>query len=107
MLEPLRESLNKTRIILASSSPRRKEILENIGLKLEIRPSLVEENLDRSLYAGKPADFVMDTAEIKADDVFHSAVMGSQQDRPVLVIGESSFFLKIVLNFPYLCISSL
>lgn len=34
------------KIILASSSPRRKDILESMGLKFEIIPSDYEENLD-------------------------------------------------------------
>jgi septum formation protein len=34
------------RIILASSSPRRREILERLGLRFEIKPSDVDETLD-------------------------------------------------------------
>ncbi len=34
----------------ASASPRRKEILENIRLPIEILPSDVEENLDKEEY---------------------------------------------------------
>ena len=32
------------RLILASASPRRRELLERIGLKPEIHPSTLEEN---------------------------------------------------------------
>ena len=33
-------------IILASNSPRRKEILESLGYKFRIAPSDIDENLD-------------------------------------------------------------
>ena len=36
-------------IILASASPRRKELLEQIGLKFEVEPSNYEENLNSEL----------------------------------------------------------
>jgi septum formation protein len=42
--------LNQQRtIILASASPRRKELLENIGLKFQVDPSDFPENLRRDL----------------------------------------------------------
>ena len=37
-------------IYLASASPRRKEILENINLPIEILPSDVDENLDKEAF---------------------------------------------------------
>ena len=74
MLEPLKHVLSSHRIILASGSPRRKEILSNSGLggKFEIIPSTAEENLDRTLAAYKenPWKFAEDTAQLKADEVF-------------------------------------
>jgi len=97
MLEPMREVLAKTRIILASASPRRKEILENVGLKIEVLPSLVEENLDKVSYAGRPDDFVKDTAELKADDVFKS-VSKSTVDSSLLVIGKVGFLHLLFLK---------
>ena len=97
MLEPMREVFAKTRIILASASPRRKEILENIGLKIEVLPSLAEENLDKIAYAGRPDDFVKDTAELKADDVFKS-VSKSALDRSLLVIGKVGFLHLLFFN---------
>ncbi len=87
----MREILAKTRIILASASPRRKEILQNIGLNIEIVPSLVEENLEKAAYAGRPEDFVIDTAELKADDVFKT-VSRSAPHSSLLVIGKGVFF---------------
>ena len=37
------------KIILASGSPRRKEILKNAGLDFEIHPSKYEEELDNNI----------------------------------------------------------
>ena len=74
MLEPLKHVLSSHRIVLASGSPRRKEILSNSGLggKFEIIPSTAEENLDRTLpvYKENPWKFAEDTAQLKAEEVF-------------------------------------
>lgn len=39
----LKESLKEWKVVLASASPRRKELLEQIGIIPDIRPSEVEE----------------------------------------------------------------
>ena len=38
------------KIILASNSPRRKELLEKSGLTFSVIPSSVEENISKSVY---------------------------------------------------------
>ena len=83
MLEPHRAILSTQRIVLASSSPRRKEILSNARLpSFEIVPPECEENLDRAAYANKPWDYAADTAELKAwcpdgdSQIFRSHVFG-------------------------------
>ena len=48
MILPYLSELNKKRIILASGSPRRKELLEGIGLNFEIITSNEDEDGDRS-----------------------------------------------------------
>lgn len=50
-------------IILASQSPRRKEIMEGAGFSVRVVPSDVEENADKSL---KPEDLVQSLAAQKA-----------------------------------------
>jgi len=55
----------KTRIILASASPRRRELLHQVGLAPEIVPSHVEEVVTGSL----PAEVVMELSAQKAEDV--------------------------------------
>lgn len=54
------------KIILASSSPRRKEILEMVGLKFEIDPSNYEEVLDQNL---NPSDLAEKLSLGKAQGV--------------------------------------
>jgi septum formation protein len=54
------------KIILASSSARRKEILENAGYKIEVKEPNVDENLHIKL---PPIDLVMKLALLKANSV--------------------------------------
>ena len=86
MLEPLRHILDKSTIVLASQSPRRKQILTNLGLNLVIKPSHAEENLDKSLYVGKPFEYTKDTAALKTDAVFQE-VDHEYENQNLLVIG--------------------
>ena len=55
----------KRRIILASASPRRRELLRQVGLEPEIVPSHVEEVITST----SPADVVMELSGQKAADV--------------------------------------
>lgn len=60
--------LKHKNIILASGSPRRKELIENIGLKVRLCPSLFEENLDPKSFDSF-SQFVEETALQKALEV--------------------------------------
>ncbi len=55
-----------TRIILASNSPRRKQLLENIGLKFEIIPDNTPEPMNDSL---EPYEIVKKLAKFKGENV--------------------------------------
>ncbi|XP_077984920.1 putative bifunctional dTTP/UTP pyrophosphatase/methyltransferase protein [Glandiceps talaboti] len=68
MLQPILHKLESQRIVLASGSPRRRDILRNIGLKFEVIKSRFEENLDKSSFAS-PVDYVNETARHKTMDV--------------------------------------
>ena len=66
------------RIILASASPRRRELLKQIGLSFEVMPSKKEEKAD----ADEPAGLVEALSLQKAQDVWEQA-----GDAEALVIG--------------------
>ena len=55
------------KIILASASPRRRELLEQLGVEFEIIPSQVEEKM-KSM---EPSRMVMELSEIKAEDIYN------------------------------------
>lgn len=65
MILPYLYELNKKRIILASSSPRRKELLEGIGLNIEIITSNEDEDGDRT----DPITYVKQNAYKKGHSV--------------------------------------
>lgn len=52
--------------ILASASPRRKELLTQAGFEFEVIPSAVEEKPEKAI----PSEIVMELASKKAEDVF-------------------------------------
>ena len=56
----------KTKIILASQSPRRRYLLERAGLSFDVIPSRLDED---SISAATPDDYVRDLAQAKAVDV--------------------------------------
>ncbi|XP_052795958.1 probable bifunctional dTTP/UTP pyrophosphatase/methyltransferase protein [Mya arenaria] len=84
MLQPILKSLNSKRIVLASSSPRRKTLLQNIGLKFEVIPSNFEENLKKDTFSS-PLAYVNETAKQKMLDVVHR--LYKQDSPPDLIIG--------------------
>ncbi|MEE1247815.1 MAG: Maf family protein [Lachnospiraceae bacterium] len=65
------------KIILASASPRRKELLEQIGVKFLVEPAKGEEKITKKL----PGDVVKELALQKAREV------AKDKEEPVLVIG--------------------
>ena len=68
------------RYILASASPRRKELLEKTGLAFEVIPSSVDEKITKTI----PSDVVMELAAQKAEDVYQN-LKNSSED--ITVIG--------------------
>lgn len=70
------------KIILASASPRRRELLNQIGLKFEVIPSHKDEVIGDKA----PAEAVMALAEGKAGDIYDQICSDGRED-DVLVIG--------------------
>lgn len=71
------------KIILASKSPRRKQLLEQIGLVFEVRESEYEEDMDA---AGNPYDLAKFLALKKAEDV-------ARHYLDAIVIGSDTFVI--------------
>jgi septum formation protein len=67
MILDLLPTLATLRIVLASASPRRLELLEKLGLRVDVRPSAFSETLPKAGVA--PAEYVRATARGKALDV--------------------------------------
>lgn len=68
-------------IILASGSPRRKEILEQVRIPFEIRVSTCEERITKSI----PSDIVMELSCQKAEDI--SSRLSQTEKEDCLIIG--------------------
>ena len=55
----------KRRLILASASPRRSQLMRQIGLKPEIMPSMAEEDVEET----QPDRLVLELSRKKAQEV--------------------------------------
>lgn len=68
-------ALAQKRIILASGSPRRRELLSGIGLKFEVLVSSFDEKLPKDRFPNAAA-YALETARHKALDVMQVAAVG-------------------------------
>ncbi|XP_006876327.1 PREDICTED: N-acetylserotonin O-methyltransferase-like protein [Chrysochloris asiatica] len=85
VLYPVIGKLVHKRVVLASASPRRREILNQAGLRFEVVPSRFKEKLDKSSFP-TPYAYAIETAKQKALEVAHR--MHSKDSRTAdLVIG--------------------
>ncbi|OSX75296.1 hypothetical protein BU14_0242s0014 [Porphyra umbilicalis] len=81
---------NGKRIVLASGSPRRREILTMLGLAHEVHASAFEENLDKGAFP-TPAEYAKTNASSKAAAVVAELAAGGGAGRcPDLVIGSDT-----------------
>ena len=85
MILPYLEFLNSKQLVLASQSPRRLQILKQIGLQFTVNVSRFEENLDKS--AMTPMEYVMANAHEKAKEVYNRMKQEQNGKAPDLVIG--------------------
>ncbi len=73
------------KVILASNSPRRKEILKQAGIKFEVLPSTKEEIITKRM----PEDVVKELSALKAHDI------AMQTDESAIIIGADTI---VVIN---------
>ena len=64
------------KVVLASNSPRRKELLAGMGVKFEVIPSHKEEVITKK----DPAEVVMELSCMKAEDV-----AGMIEDKAIII----------------------
>ncbi|KAI4095150.1 MAG: hypothetical protein LQ348_001813 [Seirophora lacunosa] len=88
---PVLRSIRDRRVILASASPRRRQLLAQIGLtKISIIPSTVPEAFPKTL---SPFEYVLQTASQKAMTVY-SAQIDNPEGEPVLVIAADTVVIS-------------
>ena len=88
-------NINRT-IILASQSPRRRELLTQAGFTYEVRPSGIEEVITKVT----PWEVVMELSQQKAEDIYKNQLSRSQA---ILVIGADTVvaYGKCILGKPH------
>ncbi|KAK7056715.1 hypothetical protein VNI00_002432 [Paramarasmius palmivorus] len=89
---PVIKKLKGKRIVLASNSPRRKDILETLGLAPDIVPSRFEEDLGVESFPD-PHEYPVATATHKAVEVYERLVTANPDDAPDLVIAADTVVL--------------
>lgn len=84
------------KIILASASPRRKELLRQIGIRYKVMPSMVEEKITKTL----PEDVVQELSYQKAVDV--CTRLQEQGEEEYTVIGADTVvsFMNHIMGKP-------
>ncbi len=78
--------MHNIRLILASTSPRRKQLLAAAGYDFEVIPPQVNE-LTAACGNGGPAEMVMHLARLKAADVMRQIEARQLQPSPSVVVG--------------------
>ncbi|CDO75113.1 hypothetical protein BN946_scf185010.g38 [Trametes cinnabarina] len=92
---PALQKLVGKRVVLASNSPRRRDILHSFGLAPEIVPSTFEETLPFGGFQD-PHEYPVATATHKAVEVYERLVRENPDDAPDLVIAADT----VVLTHP-------
>ncbi|KAI7897633.1 inosine triphosphate pyrophosphatase-like protein [Cokeromyces recurvatus] len=83
---PILETLCNKTIVLASASPRRREILTDMGLKFSVVTTLKPDENDPTAYETR-SEYVADTAYMKAKEVFDRCQEDPQLPNADIVIG--------------------
>ncbi|VVT56153.1 uncharacterized protein SAPINGB_P004864 [Magnusiomyces paraingens] len=96
----IHNQLSQGRIVLASGSPRRKQILEEqLGFKnISVVPSKFKEDLSKDTRS--PFQYVMDTATEKALDVYRSEIESEREPSIVLAADTVVVSVEQILEKP-------
>ncbi|CAK8697467.1 dTTP/UTP pyrophosphatase-like [Clavelina lepadiformis] len=90
MLSPAKEILANLRVVLASSSPQRKAILQQLGVKFDVIPSpFYEETVDKNAFSDA-RDYVKSLAHQKALAV---AEQFQNTNEEILVVGADTVII--------------
>ncbi len=84
------------KIILASASPRRKELLRQIGIRYKVMPSTVEEKITKTL----PEDVVQELSYQKAVDVCSRLQEQGEDDFTVIGADTVVAFMNQIMGKP-------
>ena len=87
------------RIILASASPRRREILEKFGIRFDIIPSDADENISNDLPCG---DYVCTLAKLKGESVRDALISKGEDLSDTLIISCDTvvYYEKMIIGKP-------
>jgi septum formation protein len=80
---PVLNDLRTKRVVLASQSPRRRQIIGYLGLPIEVIPSNAAEDLPKSL---APFEYVLGTATKKARAVYQQEITNEEKGEPALIL---------------------
>ncbi|KAL1955062.1 hypothetical protein VTO42DRAFT_9051 [Malbranchea cinnamomea] len=90
---PVLEHLRSKRVILASASPRRKQILSYLGLpNVEIIPSNTPEDFPKNL---SPFEYALQTATHKALTVYRQEIDHPEKGDPGLILAADTIVVDI------------
>ncbi|XP_065884863.1 probable bifunctional dTTP/UTP pyrophosphatase/methyltransferase protein isoform X2 [Dysidea avara] len=84
MISILLRQLAGRRVILASASPRRVQILENVGFSCTVVPSNFPETLDKTSFAS-PAEYAIANSKGKSLEVAESLKLEHGEDWVVII----------------------
>jgi len=100
MLAGCISNLSESGVVLASKSPRRFEILRQIGLKFSVRSSKFAEDLNHSSF-DSPKKYVQETARRKAVDVWEDIMKDKKAHLPGLLIAADTIVIHKVMLHKY------
>ncbi|KAL4818614.1 Maf-like protein-domain-containing protein [Aspergillus spinulosporus] len=89
---PFLQTLRTKRVILASQSPRRRQIIAYLGLPhIEVVPSNFAEDLSHEL---QPVEYVLATATQKAQDVYAREIVNEEKGEPALILAADTIVVE-------------